>query len=416
MIKASSLYIVIIVALVIAVICSSLIVAAYYYNEQYQKKFRFDRMQNNVLSGVNLLGAFSEEQKYSLFNNDIDSVNIKTMMWGMFDVGMVQAFINQDTLSSAFSYANQIDSSRWASLYLIDEDRPLSVSGKTIIKGDVYLPKAGVRSAYVNNTAYEGDEKIISGHQYASSKQLPPLNLKKIEVLDQMFTKNNGADHHPIKEDSIHNSFFFPVRMVHFQKDLSTLSRIKLSGHLVIFSDTLLTIENTAQLENILVFARSIRVKSGFRGNCQLFARDSITVEQDCRFTYPSCLALLKSADKTVSLPAGISIGEKTIFDGIIFAYEKEPGKLKAIIRIDKNAVINGEVYSPGIVLLKDDVTINGSIVTNRFLYQSSYTAYENYLINTRIDSHKLSPYYLTSPVMSSSNKKRKVLQWLETK
>jgi hypothetical protein len=175
MLKASALYMVIIIALVIGVLCSSLIAAAYFYRLQYQKTFRYDRLQTNVGSGINILIANQDtsfrEKRIGLFNNPTDSVILKKIFWGLFDVGISEAFIQTDTLNRIFSIANALDSTKWAALYLIDEDRPVSVSGKTIIRGDVYISKAGVKEAYVDGKSYQGDKKIIQGKTHTSDKQ-----------------------------------------------------------------------------------------------------------------------------------------------------------------------------------------------------------------------------------------------------
>src|SRR5437588_11830421 len=82
MIKSSSLYIVIVIALVIAVLCSSLIATAYYYRAEYQKKFRYDQLQNNLGSGINILlttsdSTYRREKIFSLFNKGDDSVSLQ---------------------------------------------------------------------------------------------------------------------------------------------------------------------------------------------------------------------------------------------------------------------------------------------------------------------------------------------------
>ena len=180
-------------------------------------------------------------------------------------------------------------------------------------------------------------------------------------------------------------------------------------------SDTTLTIDNTAILNNILVFARSIIVKGGFQGNCQLFATDSIRIESNCNFNYPSCLGVLRSQTSMISSPEKITIGESTEFNGIIFTYEKTEKPIKPLIDIGKNVKIKGQVYSQGILELKDKTEVDGSIFTSRFLYKNSFTLFENYLINATIDSKALSPYYLTSGLLPVAGKKEKVLQWLES-
>jgi len=422
MLKASALYIVIIIALVIGLLCSSLIVVAYFYRLQYQKTFRYDLLQNNLSSGVNILSAnqdssFAAGKALSLFGGDADSVMLKKMPWGIYDIGISQAFIQKDSLHQSFMIASTIDSSKWASLYLIDEDRPLSVSGKTMIKGDAYIAKAGVKEAYVDNKSYQGDKQLIIGKIHNSEKELPVLNTNRIGQLEKYFSPSLAINDAVLKQDSLHNSFLAQTYIAHFGKKIETLENIKLSGNLILCSDTTLIISNTAHLENVIIFARSILVKSGFNGSCQLFATDSIGVERNCVFNYPSSLAVMRFQKSIISLPMLLHIGEHTDILGLVFTYDKNFDRDKQpLIDLNKDVKITGQIYSQGILGLSDGVIVNGSIFTSRFLYQSSFTRYENYLINTTINSTALSPYYLNSDLMPTSAKKKKILEWLDTK
>src|SRR3569833_1563480 len=162
MLTASALNIVIIISLVIATICSALVVTAYFYREQYQKTSRYIRLGNNLQSGENIvLGSsddtFKTEHIISLYNTENDSIAIQTKSWGLYEIGIIKAFIATDTLFQAFSFAHCIDTSKWAALYLADQDLPLSVSGKTAINGNVFLPKMGVKKVFMNNKGFEGD-------------------------------------------------------------------------------------------------------------------------------------------------------------------------------------------------------------------------------------------------------------------
>jgi hypothetical protein len=420
MLKASALYIVIIIALVVGLLCSSLIVSAYFYRLQYQRASRYDQLQNNVGSGINILIANQdpsfEEKSFSLFANSTDSVSLKKIPWGIYDIGVSRAFNQRDTLYKVFSIANSIDSTKWAALYLIDEDRPVSVSGKTMIKGDAYLSKAGVKEAYVDGKSYQGNKKLIQGKIHTSDKKLPDLSASRLAQFEIFFNQKSKIDSTLLKFDSVSNSFLSPTRIAYFGKKVETLKNIKLSGNIILFSDTSLIIENSVDLNNVIVFARSIIVKSGFKGTCQLFATDSIAIAHDCVFNYPSCLGILRFKSSTVKTPAKINFGENSQLTGLIFTYEKESNKsYQPLIDLGKNTIINGQIYSQGIVGLKDGVKINGSIFTSRFLYQSTLTRYENYIINTTIDATALSSYYLNSDLVPIAGKKKKILQWLET-
>lgn len=422
MLRASALYLVIIITLVIGIICSSLIVVAYFYREQYQRAFRYDALQNNLNSGINILITDRENnygggKKISLFGEDADSIELSNTAWGIYDIGIVRAFAQRDTLSKVFSMAYTIDSAKWAALYLPDEDRPVSVSGKTTIKGTVFLPKSGVRQAYVDGKAYEGDKRLTIGKKFDSQKSQPPLNPTRITGLEKYFDIAAPTNATLIFADSLSRSFFEPTKIVSMGKKVLSLDRMKLSGNIIIVSDTTITIERNAQLDRVMIFARYIKIKKGFEGACQLFATDSISVEPDCSFNYPSALGILRFKTTPAARPAIINIGANVRFSGCIFAYERSAERSKQpLINLGKQTNISGQIYTPGLLGLNDGVVINGSVFTGRFLYKSGFTVFENYIINTTINAGALSPYYLSSNVMPVAGRKRKILQWLESK
>lgn len=430
MLKASALYIVIVIALVIGIICSSLITAAYFYKLQYQKKFRMDRLQLNLGSAINLLLSKDDggqrEMVVDLFGDGKDSVSLEKGSWGLYDLGIAKAFQQRDTLYKTFLIASDIDSTKWAALYLIDEDRPLSVSGKTLIRGTAFIPKAGIREAYVDGKSYQGDKRLVIGKEKNSGKELPELEAKSMEKLsapEMLFPNPDTAFN---LRDSFKRSFLLPAKVIGFREKAVTLSGIKLSGNIVLLSDTTIVVESTAKLNQVLVFARAIIVKKGFQGTCQLFARDSLIVESGCKFDYPSALAVVRpakegggkekanSTNSTKGSQPKVSIGEGSIVRGAVISWEKEKSQAQTIIDLGKNSKIYGQIYAKGIVRLKDGVEVNGSVFANRFVYQTAYTLYENYLINVRLDEKGLSKYYITPGLLPVAGKNKKILQWLE--
>ena len=419
MIKASALYLVIVIALVVGVICSSLIAVAFLYNIQYQKKSRFDKLENNLNSGINLLlvsqdTAYAAEKTFSLFNTDADTVALKRIAWGIYDIGIAKAIIQRDTLFKIFSMANVIDSSKWAALYLSDENSPFDVSGNTTVRGNVFIPKAGVQSVFFKNRAYQGDDRLILGARHFSQRLLPELEDKRLKQLREYCNNDIGADTLLPKRDSVKISFLRPTCVVNFKKNVQTIKNKMLIGNLILFSDTTIIMDSSAVLKNVLVFAKTIIIKNGFQGNCQLFASDSISVGHNCTFAYPSCLGILKFHPSVVSIQPQIIIGENTRFSGIIFTYDKTEATVKPLISIEKKVVINGQVYSQGVTELKDTTKVAGSIFTEQFYYLNAFTIFQNYLVNTTIDSKALSPYYLTSELLPVAQKRKRILQWLE--
>jgi len=417
MVKASALYIVIVIALVIALLCSSLIGAAYFYRLQYQQKLRYDVLGTNLQSAVNLLLATDEDlskgKKSDLFGSGRDSVFLKKLTWGVYDVCIAEAFVQKDTLFKVFSTANPIDSTKWGALYVIDEDRPLSVSGKTLIRGNAFIPKAGVREAYVDNKAYEGDKRIIQGQTKNSDKKLPGLNNTRLKAIQALFTLTPTDS--TLLNDSLTISFRSAPRVFYLRKQNISLQNCKLSGNIMIRSDSTVTIDSTCKLQGIIIAAKAIALKNGFRGTCQLFARDSISIGSNCSLDYPSSIGVVRSDDEVVKQQEKIAVGQNSRIQGIAFTFEKKEADIKPIISLEKNVKIYGNIYSQGLLNYKDGVAVYGNVFTSRFLYQTTFTRYENYLINITLDASKLSHYYLSSDLLPISTSKRKILQWIES-
>ena len=416
MIRASALSIVIVISLVIAILCSSLIVTAYYYRAEYQKKFRYDQLQNNLGSGINILlttsdSTYKREKICSLFNQDNDSVSLKTVTWGIYNVGVAKAFIQHDTLYKTFTIGNTIDSAKWAALYIVDEDRPVSVSGKTMIRGDAYIPNAGIIASSIDTKVYDGDKRIIIGKKFDSKKILPYLDTIKLMELNKYFSLKGDS---VLNTDSVKRSFLQPTKIFDFHNEVHALRHISLDGNIILHSDTTVIIDSTAHLTNVLVFAKKIVIKSKFKGTCQLFARDSILIEKDCNFKYPSCLGILCFNLEQNKINPQIKLDSNINFCGTIFTYQKIKGDMPPAITMGKNIVISGQIYSQGSVDLLAPGEVNGSLFTAGISYRNNYKYFNGYLIDVKIDSKSLSRYYLTSDILPVASKREKILQWLE--
>ncbi|OOQ58332.1 hypothetical protein [Mucilaginibacter pedocola] len=415
MVKASALYMAIIIALFIAVICSALIVVGYYYRLELSQKERFNDLRRNLGSGQNILLAdslgYAAERAIILFGHTNDSLRLQRYPWGIFDVGVVKAFIQSDTLVSAFQIGRRPDTLASPALYLVDEDRPLSVSGQTLIKGPAYLPKSGIRAAYVDNEGYKGDKKMVNGPVRDSERGLPVLNSARMALLKALFQREEEEESGRLQGDTLKQLFRAPQKLIYFGKVPQTLAHISLSGHILIVSDTTITVDSTAKLQNVIIAAKSLKIGAGFTGTCQLFAQDSLIIGDDVRFNYPSCIGLLADHSKGRQI---LQIGNKAVIEGIVFCPPAEDESLPPLMQFGKEAVLRGQVYAGGVLSFKGKMNITGGAYAKRFLYQNAYTAYENYLINISLDATSLSRYYLNGMLLPFSAPKTGVLQWLD--
>lgn len=411
MLKASALYIVIIIALIIAVFSGTLITTAYYYRLEVQKNTRYDKLLYNLSSGYNLLlsedyDQYDADVLIELPGETVDSIMLRKEKWGVYDLAWVKSYILSDTLKRAFLVAEQFSDS--SSIYVSDEDRPISVSGSTKITGDAVIPKAGIKQAYVEGMPYSGG-KLVNGSIKSSKRNLPSLNNECLAFIEHWL--DDSTSRNSTLSDSLSNSFFSSALIIRVSASNPSVANTSIRGKIIIVCDTILTLKKSASLNDVLVFAPAIVIEGGFRGTCQLFARDSIVAGKNVVFNYPSCMGVIKSPDSKNQ--SKIVLGSGSLFSGVLITWEKSRSDLQTQISLGKNCHVKGEIYASGFIRMERPVRVDGKVTCNRFIIQTPTTLYENYLIDITLNRKALSRYYLSSSIFSQSKPAYKVLKWL---
>ena len=242
--------------------------------------------------------------------------------------------------------------------------------------------------------------------------KLPELAAQGLKYFETVRSKRFNADS-VLANHNIQASFNRPAKAYYFKKRVHNLNNIRLRGNIILYAENEIRIDSSAELDNVLVFARSIKLGPGFKGRCQLFALDSIVVAPNCRFDYPSSLAVLNF--KTGNVQPRIRIDSGSVVNGILLSWQKQETDGQTLIDIEKDVTVKGQVFAKGMVRFKQGARINGSLSANKVVFEADATLYENYLVDTQIDAPSLSPYYLTSSLFWHASKKRKVLQWLDS-
>lgn len=410
MIKAAALYIVIIVSLLIAVISASLLTIAFYYRLEVQKKTRMDKLMTNMESGTAILlsegfKVDNEETVLDLYGDQKDSLILNKTRWGVFDLHILKSFELRDTLKRSFLSGNMFKDQ--SAIYLADEDRPLSVSGNTRITGNGELPKAGLKQAYVDGRPYDGKE-LIKGSIKPSGRTLPELNDELLKKITDYLKPIEGISFNV--KDSVSNSFFNKELIYKLTSAQQDIANMKIRGKIILISDTTINIGSSAILEDVQIYAPAIRIESGFKGSCQLFARDSIVIGRDCEFFYPSFAGVFKPDSS--SIQAKVSLDSASHFSGILLGHESQRTDLQTLISLGKNTLVNGEVYA-GYIKAERTASVSGKVYANRFIMQTPSTLYENYLIDITLNRKLLSKYYLSSPIFKGNKSEQKILKWL---
>lgn len=410
MLKAGALYFSIVIAFFIAIVSASLIMLAAHYRSAHLKEVRYQRLQNNLNSGIEFLLADVTDTDISknvdLFDDNLDSVEIIRKKWGLYDFASIKAFINKDTLTRVFLIG--LNTSKDGKvLYLADEDRPLSISGETRITGDAETPKSGIKQSYAEGKPYTGDQ-LLYGKKSDSGRKLKELENKRLKYLESYL--ENPTNRYPVLGSTdLRNDFKDSTKI--FIVLPGAVLNSNLSGNIILISDSAITISATAKLDNIQIFAHTVTFESGFRGNCQVFASDSIVVKNNVKLNYPSVLGVIRkkgSADQP-----NITSSENFEMNGVLFSYEQTRSAMQTMITLGKKARLNGEIYATGLIKLDKGTMIVGKISANRFIMKTPTSLYENFLIDVTFNRKARSKYYLSSALFSDQEKNNKILKWL---
>ena len=187
------------------------------------------------------------------------------------------------------------------------------------------------------------------------------------------------------------------------------LTRQRLSGNLRIVSRNSVFIGRQARLDNVIVTAPRVTVEAGFEGNLQIFASDSIAVEEGVLLNYPSALVV---EAKDGSGVGGITIAEQARVAGCVVL--QVPGVLPRsnwLLAIGPEAEIVGQVYAGHLLELKGSVL--GTVWARQLYLKTPASVYGNHLLNATVDRSKLSPSFVGIS-LKSATEKFKIAQWLE--
>jgi len=412
MIRSSALYISLIISILIALICGSILLVSFMYKMHESKLQRYERLNRNALSASILVMhesfLYNQVERISLFEGKDDwgdSAILEKRQWGVYELGLVTTFKNTDSVKKAFLIGSEADNTTTA-LYIADEDRPVSISGKARIEGTAYLPKSGIKAAYVGESSYDGKE-LVYGKVLESTRDLPVANSTLISGLNELLRGSNSQQKESLP-DSLTHSFFKKVKRIHLSPSSPVLSNNRISGNIIISADSLIQVDALSSLDQVILVAPHVKVSSGFKGRLQIIASDSITIESSVTLGYPSALILIKP--DTAGFQPKLNIGENSVVQGQVFAWEKTRSQMMPLISIGKGSTVKGEIWSKGYVQLGQNSIVNGSVSAIRLIANISSIIYENYLIDVLISRSSLSKYYSGSKMFNSAGKSGSLL------
>ncbi|NVK51289.1 MAG: hypothetical protein HWD85_00020 [Flavobacteriaceae bacterium] len=406
-IKASSLQMVLVVSVVILLLLLSFILFVYvqkrigvkysnFKESVYLNHQVFDYLKNNDV-------PYGNKNSIDFFNSENQYVTIVKKQWGIFELFGVTTKVGKEVFhkNALVGYTTKNRNA----LYLSDKFQPLIVVGNTTIRGNALLPSRGVNSGNIAGVSYNKSQ-FIYGEIFQSESTLPRLfHKEKIQEFLSTYTRDTITNFNLDITEQLDNSFHKKTNV--FQKNGAIhLSEVSLKGNIIIESDTLIKIDASAKLEDVILIAPKVEITQGFKGNVQVFATKTITISSNCLLNYPTSLIVFDTSED-----ATIKISEASIVKGIVghFKQNSEKTNYKSSVLLDKNATLFGELYSMGNVELLG--TVNGSVYANSFIANQFGSIYINHIYNGTIDAEKLPKQYAG---LSMQNGIKNVAKWLD--
>lgn len=412
--KAGSLQLVTFVVVVIALLLASFVLLTYIHKQFSIKTNHTIEAVALVNNGIDeLLKNESFEKDTILLNiNDEDykSLKIYKSFWGTFEKVHSKAKIKNKTLSKIALVGGKVNKAS-TTLFLQDNNKPLVLVGQTTIKGNAFLPKRGVKSGNISGQSYFG-EKYVFGN-ISLSKDFPKLDRNLIDYLEDFKTNNydlQKIDFIDISSSKIHqNSFENALQLVYSASDIF-LSDISITGNIIIKSQTNITVDSSAKLQDVILTAPKIEIKPNLSGRFQAIATELLNVGKNVSLQYPSALVLLHDYGKEEhSSISAVSIEDQSKVSGQILVLGKtQPDNYDAQIKISANAIVEGAIYCEQNLELRG--TVYGSVYTDNFVIKEDGSVYQNHLYNAFIDSSKLDSEFIG---LNLYKEKKGIAKWL---
>ncbi len=390
-IRGGALSYVILMILILSIMLSMYLLYRYYKVKEVDIEYISLRLQQNIESGINLLehnvvDISNSNAEIALFQEAVDSLRFNKREWGVFDLINIRATLKGKQRQRLMFCGVDYKAEGFPALYLADKNRYLSVSGKSGIIGNCVLPRMGVRRGYAEGVGFYADS-LVYGTVGESEKILPKLNDRFTTIGDNSYQQSDTlVDYSSLPFGKIFFNSFNSTRVSIAGKKMFRPSGVRLKGNIVLCADSLIVIDKSMMLTDVIVSAQEIHIKSGFKGRVQLFATKRIVIDGGVTLMYPSAI-VLSSKHKPEKLKPMVTIGGRSAVYGVVSVTDTDKKSKEIIYKADPGSFVSGVVYVDGVACQQG--TIHGSIYTEMFRYRSRIAEYENHLsgivINNRI-------------------------------
>lgn len=415
-----ALYVVLMVAVLIALFSSAFILVTFYYKSVEDKVQLERKLIANANSGIEYLlstddserGSFDQKNYLDLFDQEEDSVQLSITPWGLFQYLSATA-VHGSQQFSVTHLAGAKTYNRDLALYLSNSNKELGVTGNTRIKGNVLLPEKGVARAYVEGKNFSG-RQLIEGDKGIAGSVLPTINDFQLSALKSYFSgafpfdvKINWEDF--LEEKRNEQPMLIPKdsTVLLFSEEviqLNTENAKKVNNKCIIQSNKAIHLSSSNLVSNCILIAPYIELSGTVKKGVQLFAQDSIVIQDGAELLFPTVLAI-HSTEKN----AQIKVGKNAkVFGSIIALQDQFRLKNNSLILIKEKSLITGQIYAQGYLQLHNS-KVKGQVFANKLILKTKSSVYENLLMDVEITPQELDSLY--SGLLFKENRGKAIIE-----
>lgn len=405
-VKGGALYVAIFVCIIITLFLSMMLLLSYQNGRTTLQYTQSGQLYANLNSAFEMVQSayFSEALNNQWIKNEFtdDSVRVRKSAWGAYWLIYAESKNRHQTVSQAGIYGMSMTPD--TALMIVDNGRPVGVSGKVSLRGGCYLPKAGLKPAYVEGMSYQNDAQntnyirsALFSIPDASSAMLNALRSQKTLSFQNDSAVSFLPDHfnHP-----------FSRKTVVYETGSQRLIRKTWHNNLKIVSSSEVTIDSSCHFSNVLIVAKKVKFLKGFKGKVHVIASDSITVEEKCTFQYPSSLVVFnedKSGSDNVTRTIFFN-KECAFFGGLLAINTGGPqNSSRVFVKLDGTSHYNGFIYSSDYVHLEGEV--NATVISRALMLRTPSAVYENHIINCELNPSKWTHVLAIPPLFQKSTR-----------
>jgi hypothetical protein len=288
-------------------------------------------------------------------------VFVREESWGLYNVVSVRTA--DSLLRICRLFGTEPNTSE--TLYYADSRLAVTLAGKTLLHGRLYLPQNGVVYGRVGSDFYRGAELARTAIKQ-SETLLPKPTGEADNRITKLFAEATGITDSSLP-DSLHISFLSDS-IAFFRLADAEIAYCDLQGKITLYADEI-RIDSTCRIEHILICARKITLASGANITAQLFATDTVIVEPRAVLHYPSGIYAGQYAEA----------GDHTEINGYVIVCDTTNHKKpSASYQQSRTARLRGLLYVDGIAQIQG--IVSGRAVVRQAAYFSPQGYYKDML------------------------------------